>query len=117
MAVRVSSPVALALGLAALAAGPALAAPTARVTGNIAVHAGPGPGYAQVGRLANGQEVTLDYCTPDRPQGRDRFGQRIAPNWCLVTGTGWVDASWLVGWSARIGVTPPTWLVDPASPF
>lgn len=79
----------------ALIAAPALAEPTARVSGgNVAVRSGPGTFYPIIGRLPDGAEVTLDYCTRN-----DR--------WCFVTGTGWVDASWLVGWSAKIGVTPP----------
>lgn len=84
-----------ALGLAALAL-PAIAQaaePTARVSGNIAVRNGPGTGYATIGHLQDGDRVTLDYCTRD-----DR--------WCLVTGAGWVNASYLVGWSAKIPVTP-----------
>ncbi|KRA98971.1 hypothetical protein ASD83_00010 [Devosia sp. Root685] len=84
--------------LAALSITPALAEPTARVSGgNIAVRSGPGIGYATIGRLPNGAEVTLDYCTRN-----DR--------WCFVTDTGWVDASWLVGWSAKMRVTPPDFL-------
>ncbi|PXA99245.1 hypothetical protein DMC47_04430 [Nostoc sp. 3335mG] len=87
--------IALALILSVLAAAAALAQPTARVTGgDVAVRVGPGKGYGIIGRLRNGTEVTLDYCTRD-----DR--------WCFVTGTGWVEASWLVGWSAKIPVTPP----------
>lgn len=84
-----------ALALLALAATPALAQPTARVSGgNVAVRTGPGMGYGIIGRIPDGTEVTLEYCTRD-----DR--------WCFVTDTGWVDASWLVGWSAKIRVTPP----------
>jgi uncharacterized protein YraI len=83
------------LALAALTMTPAFAEPTARVKGgNIAVRTGPGLGYPTIGRIHDGTEVTLDYCTRN-----DR--------WCFVTGAGWVDASWLVGWSAKIGVTPP----------
>lgn len=81
--------------LAALTITPALAEPAARVSGgNIAVRTGPGLFYPAVGRIPDGTEVTLDYCTRD-----DR--------WCFVTDTGWVDASWLVGWSAKMRVTPP----------
>lgn len=79
-----------------LLVAPALAAPTARVSGgNIAVRSGPGYHYPAIGRLADGTEVTLDYCTRN-----DR--------WCFVTDTGWVLGSYLVGWSAKIPVTPPT---------
>src|SRR5690606_29239009 len=91
---RRMKPLAVVLALA-LAASPALAGPTARVSGgDIAVRTGPGHGYRVMGRLPDGAEVTLDYCTRN-----DR--------WCFVTGTGWVDASWLVGWSAKMRVTPP----------
>ena len=79
---------ALALPLAAHAVEP-----TARVSGNIAVRTGPGTGYATIGRLRDGDRVSLDYCTRD-----DR--------WCLVSGAGWVNASYLVGWNAKIPATP-----------
>jgi len=85
----------LVLSLVALAL-PSLASaaePTARVSGNIAVRQGPGTGYATIGRLRDGDRVTLEYCTRD-----DR--------WCLVSGTGWVNAAYLVGWSAKIPATP-----------
>jgi uncharacterized protein YraI len=85
----------LALSLLALAL-PTLATaaePTARVSGNIAVREGPGNGYATIGRLRDGDRVTLEYCTRD-----DR--------WCFVSDTGWVNASYLVGWTAKIPVTP-----------
>jgi uncharacterized protein YraI len=85
----------LALGLLALTL-PTMASaaePTARVSGNIAVRQGPGTGYATIGRLQDGDRVSLDYCTRD-----DR--------WCLVTDTGWVNASYLIGWSAKIPATP-----------
>ena len=81
---------------AALLATPALAAPpTARVSGNIAVRTGPGINYASLGNLTDGSRVTLDYCTRD-------------DKWCFVTDTGWVNASYLIGWSAKIPVTPFT---------
>ncbi|KQX40006.1 hypothetical protein ASD04_04990 [Devosia sp. Root436] len=87
-------PLALAALLACIAA-PALAAPTARVSGgNIAVHTGPGMRYPTIGRIPDGTEVTLDYCTRD-------------DEWCFVTDTGWVLGSYLVGWAAKIPVTPP----------
>jgi len=88
----------LVAALAALTTVPALAEPTARVSGgNVAVRTGPSPFYGIIGRIPDGTEVTLDYCTRD-----DR--------WCFVTNTGWVDASWLVGWSAKIQVTPPDFM-------
>lgn len=90
--------VALALALPSVASA---AEPTARVSGNIAVRSGPGMDYRTIGRLENGSRVTLDYCTRD-----DR--------WCLVTDTGWVNASYLVGWSAKIPVTPFRFLGSPS---
>jgi len=91
-----------ALPLAALAllllAAPAMAEPTARVSGgNINVRSGPSRDYPVIGKLPNGAQVPLDYCTRN-----DR--------WCLVTDTGWVDASYLVGWSGRMQVTPPNFM-------
>ena len=84
---------ALVLAAAVLITTPALAAPTARVSGNLAVRTGPGHEYRTIGHLPADSQVTLEYCTRN-----DR--------WCLVTDTGWVDASYLVGWSAKIPVTP-----------
>jgi uncharacterized protein YraI len=89
------APLLLALAALPLLATPALAQPTARVSGgNVAMRSGPGHDYAVIGRLPDGAEVVLEYCTRD-----DR--------WCVVEGAGWVDASWLVGWAAKIRVTPP----------
>jgi uncharacterized protein YraI len=86
-------PLLLCLAALALPVAVQAAEPTARVSGNVAVRTGPGTGYATIGRLADGQRVTLDYCTRD-----DR--------WCLVTGAGWVRGSNLIGWSAKIPATP-----------
>jgi uncharacterized protein YraI len=62
-----------AAALAALTITPAVAEPTARVSGgNIAVRTGPGSFYPVVARIPNGTNVTLEYCTRD-----DR--------WCFVT--------------------------------
>lgn len=86
-------------------APPALAAePTARVTGgDINIRSGPGARYDVIGKLPNGSEVELDYCTTN-----DR--------WCLVAGAGWVDASYLVGWSAKIRATPPDFMTPRFEP-
>ena len=89
---------AVALALPTIASA---AEPTARVSGNIAVRSGPGTDYRAIGRLENGSRVTLDYCTRD-----DR--------WCLVSGAGWVNASYLIGWSAKIPVTPFRFLGSPS---
>ena len=84
----------------ALIATPALAQSTARVSGGtIQVRSGPGSGYASIGVLPNGTEVTLDRCT--------RSGA-----WCLVTDTGWVRASYLVGQAAKVNATPPDFLFE-----
>lgn len=89
------APLLLALAALPLLAAPALAEPTARVVGgNIAVRTGPGYHYPSIGRIPDGTEVTLQYCTRDN-------------EWCFVTDTGWVVSSYLVGWSAKIPVTPP----------
>ncbi|GHA16991.1 hypothetical protein GCM10007989_10240 [Devosia pacifica] len=86
-------------------------APTATVTGgNIPVYTGPDTGYRIIGRIPDGTAVTLDYCARDR---RDYGRGRGPVEWCLVTDTGWVQASYLVGESAKIRVTPPDFLVDP----
>jgi uncharacterized protein YraI len=86
----------LATAAVLLLAAPALAAPTARVSGgNVAVRTGPGAFYAVIGRIPDGTEVTLDYCTRNE-------------EWCFVTDIGWVRASYLVGWAAKIPVTPPS---------
>jgi uncharacterized protein YraI len=87
----------------ALPVGAALAQPTnppiARVTGNLAVHAGPGTTYRVIGRLQNGESVVLEECTR---------GQ----NWCRVAGAGWVRGSYLVGMAAKERVSPVP-LLDP----
>ena len=84
----------------ALIATPALAQSTARVSGGaIQVRSGPGSGYDSIGVLPNGTEVTLERCT--------RSGA-----WCLVTDTGWVRASYLVGAAAKVNATPPDFLFE-----
>lgn len=90
--------------LALLAATPALAEPIARVSGgNVAIRTGPGSDYRIIGAITNGTEVLLDYCTAD-------------DEWCHVADVGWVDASWIVGWAAKIAVTPPSFMSDPTVP-
>lgn len=88
----------LAVSAILLLAAPALAQPTARVTGgDINLRSGPGLRYGVIGQLPEGAEVELDYCTRN-----DR--------WCFIRGVGWVDASYLVGWSAKMRVTPPDFM-------
>lgn len=82
-----------------LAAGPALAEPTARVVGgNIPVYSGPGRSYAVIGRIPDGTTVPLEYCT------------RRDSEWCFIPDTGWVLGSYLVGWSGKMAVTPPDFM-------
>lgn len=76
-----------------------LSPPTVRVTGNLAMHAGPGNQYRMIGRLPDGAIVELAECTS---------GQR----WCRVAGGGWVLGSYLVGMAAKERVSPPP-LLDP----
>jgi len=110
---------AIALAALILAVTPALAQqPTARVSGgDIAVRTGPGHGYRTIGRIPDGTQVSLDYCTRDDGgafsgngfPGRDRGPVK----WCFVTDTGWVDATYLVGSAAKLRVTPFEFLVNP----
>ena len=107
---------ALALSLITLVSvAPAIAAPTARVSGSPAVRSGPGHNYDVTGRLPKDATVTLEYCTPDRSAAFPNMPRPRANDgdWCLVRGAGWVDASYLIGWSAKIPVTPPTFLSNP----
>lgn len=106
----------LAATVLATAAAPAMAMTiTARVSGgNIAIHSGPGDRYAVVGRVANGTEIPIDYCT--QVDGDSRFGSwgdaghplwgAGAKQWCRIPDTGWVERSWIVG-RGLVNVTPP----------
>lgn len=107
--------------LAALAAS-TLATPawaltiTARVSGgNIAVHEGPGGGYAVIGRIADGTEIPVDRCTQNDSDSRRgswigdagySLRRANASQWCHIPGQGWVDRSWIVG-RGLVNVTPP----------
>jgi uncharacterized protein YraI len=105
------------LALAALAivtatlALPAAAASTstARASGNIPLRAGPGAGFATIGRLADGTRVYLERCTRES-------------NWCLVLidgePAGWARGSYLVGSGAKLQVTPHRFeFFDPLDPI
>lgn len=96
---------------------PAMAASvTARVSGgNIAVHTGPDDRYPVVGRLANGTEIQVDYCT--QTDGDSRRGTLFgdgghmlwpsgAKTFCRIPDYGWVERSWIVG-RGLVNVTPP----------
>jgi hypothetical protein len=75
------------------ATAPALAEPTARASGELAIYAGPGRGYARIGTLHNGAEVHLAECTS---------GER----WCRLRDSGWVDGTYLIGMAAKARAAP-----------
>ncbi|GLQ52781.1 hypothetical protein [Devosia nitrariae] len=101
---------------AAILAGPALAEPTARASGNATVHAGPGRDYPAIAHLVDGERYPLERCTT--PSREDEFGRRYADwggeSWCYIAAAGgWVDASYLVGSPAKVNVTPHVVPFDP----
>lgn len=88
---------------------------TARVSGgNIAVHSGPNDGYPTVGRIADGSEIPIDYCTQTDSDSRigswGDAGHPLWPagaeQWCRIPDTGWVKRSYIVG-RGLSDVTPP----------
>lgn len=103
---------ALALVAATLAiptAAEAASTSTARASGNIPLRAGPGAGFAIIGRLADGTRVHLERCTRES-------------NWCLVLidgePAGWARGSYLVGSGAKLQVTPHRFeFFDPLDPI
>ena len=111
-------PILIALALILLAT-PAFAS-SATVSGSPVVRTGPGTDYPALGRLADGAKVALTYCTPEdrHPIGWERrHGGKTTGEWCLIKDAGWVNGANLVGWAAKIPVTPPTSLVDPPRGF
>lgn len=98
---------ALALGLAALAPLPLLAA-EARATGTLAIHAGPGSWSDIIGTLPDGASVELSRCTREA-------------RWCRIRSeqfpSGWVRGSYLVGAAAKARATPPEFVDPPDWPF
>ena len=114
---RALAPLALAAIAALALATPAQALTiTARVTGgNPAVHAGPHDGFHIVGRVHDGEEIPIDYCTQvDRDSDTGSwFGDAGHPlwpagarQWCRIPDFGWVDRSYLTG-RGLVNVTPP----------
>ena len=90
----------VAAAVALAAAGPALAAPTARATGMVPIYAGPGYVYPVIGRLQNNEVVSLDTCT-------------YSGVWCQLKGhspNGWVLSSYLVGSAAKLQAAPPKFM-------
>lgn len=88
---------------------------TARVSGgNIAVRTGPGDRFAMVGRIPDGTEIPIDYCTQtDSDSAFGSWGDAGQPlwgagaeQWCRIPGTGWVKRSYIVG-RGLVNVTPP----------
>jgi uncharacterized protein YraI len=99
----------LAATLALPTAAEAASRSTARASGTIPLRAGPGAGYATIGKLADGTRVHLQRCTYDS-------------NWCLVLvdgePAGWARGSYLVGSGAKLEVTPHRFLgFDPLDPL
>jgi uncharacterized protein YraI len=91
------------LALLGTAGASSAATPTARASGQLPVHAGPGSGYAIVGKLAKNERVSIERCV-------------YSGRWCLVSDgqpIGWVLSSYLVGSQAKLLATPPKFLVDP----
>ncbi len=97
--------------LALLLVAPAIAAPTAVVSGTPLLRSGPGRDYPSIGRLPDGATVTLEHCTGEAPYPGMQRPQE--GDWCLVRGAGWVDAGFLVGARAKVDVTLPDFLVAP----
>ena len=98
-----------AAALLALCAGPAAAASTARASGVLAIHLGPGSYYATIDKLRKNERVAVAQCT------------RKA-RWCLVDQfdggpSGWVEGSYLVGSGAKNAVTPFDFGFDPLDPL
>jgi uncharacterized protein YraI len=95
---------AIALGLAASLAAPALAADTARASAKLRIYSGPGTGYSVIGSLAKNAEVELAFCTRSTSwcQIRDEDGER----------GGWVRGSYLVGMAAIMKATPFHFLAE-----
>ena len=88
--------------LATFGATDVLAA-SARASGAPRIYAGPGYGYADIGRLAQNEVVNLSECTPRGV-------------WCRIVHDGpdgWVLGSYLVGSAAKVNATPWRPLVDP----
>ena len=96
------------LAVLALTAAPAIAASTARASGVLAIHTGPGDVYPVIDKLRNNERVGVASCT------------RHA-RWCLVDQldggpSGWVPGSYLVGSPAKNAVTPFEFTFDPLDP-
>ncbi len=109
------------LALAALAAASFVATAqamtaTARVSGGTAsVHTGPDNRFPIIGRLADGTEIQVDYCTQtDSDSNKGSWigdaGHTLFPagaqTFCRIPDYGWVSRNMLVG-KGLVNVTPP----------
>lgn len=72
-------------------------AATARASDPLTIYAGPGYGFAPIGRLPRGAVVRLSECTPRSVWCRIVTDE--APN-------GWVLGSYLIGSAAKVEATP-----------
>ena len=89
---------------------------TARVSGgNIAIHSGPDDRFPIVGRIADGTEIPIDYCTQTDSDSRrgswiGDAGHTLWPagakTFCRIPDTGWVQRNQIVG-RGLVNVTPP----------
>ena len=94
--------------LLALLATPAAAA-TARASGVLAIHTGPGDYYPTIDKLRRNERVELDQCTRHS-------------RWCHVLQldggpSGWVAGDYLVGSPAKNAVTPFEFSFNPLDPL
>jgi len=104
MLIRTTFAALLLLGLAL----PAHAASTARASGVLAVHTGPGNFYRTIDKLARNERVTLSQCTR---KARWRLVRQLDGG-----PSGWVDGSYLVGSAAKNAVTPFEFGFNPLHP-
>mgnify|MGYP001545944985 CR=1 FL=1 len=98
-----------AAALLALCASPAAAASTARASGVLAVHTGPGDYFPVIDKLARNERVKLDQCTRHS-------------RWCHILQlddgpSGWVAGDYLVGSPAKNDVTPFEFSFNPLDPL
>lgn len=98
------------LALAAMPVDAALAKPTARATGVLAVYDQPYGSFRHLlFKLANNQRVYVLECT--------REARRCRIETLDGKGTGWVDGSYIVGEAAKNAVTPFRFSFDPMDPL
>jgi uncharacterized protein YraI len=99
---------ALLLAVLVLTATPAAAA-TARASGVLSIHTGPGDFYRTIDKLGRNERVELDQCTRHS-------------RWCHIIQldggpSGWVAGDYLVGSPAKNAVTPFEFSFNPLDPL